>query len=94
MSTDRASHRSNPFRSIRRVGRIVVLRSEFLLLSEVNEDTCYRRFLPSIANCTVPVGVLAPEGVTLNVAIKITPCPAIDGLAEETTAGRRPRPPG
>jgi hypothetical protein len=43
-------------------------------------------FVPSIWNCTVPVGVPAPGAVTLMVAVKVTLWPDTEGLAEATTA--------
>ncbi|MDE3229382.1 MAG: hypothetical protein KGO05_05845 [Chloroflexota bacterium] len=42
--------------------------------------------LPSITNCTVPVGVPAPGAVTLTVAVKVTVWPNDEGLAEEVRA--------
>jgi hypothetical protein len=42
--------------------------------------------LASIWNCTIPVGVPTPGAVTLIVAVKVTDCPDIEELAEETTA--------
>jgi hypothetical protein len=47
--------------------------------------TAAPKFVPSITNCTVPVGVLLPEaGVT--VAVKLTPWPTTDGLADAARA--------
>jgi hypothetical protein len=41
--------------------------------------------VPSMANCTVPVGVPPPEaGVTF--AVKLTACPKFEGFWLETTA--------
>ena len=41
------------------------------------------RFVPPSLNCTVPVGVPAVE---ITVAVKVTFCPALDGLTDEETA--------
>src|SRR5205807_2737289 len=38
---------------------------------------------PLSLNCTVPVGVPAPE---VTVAVKVTLCPKLDGLTEESRA--------
>ena len=42
--------------------------------------------LPSIWNCTAPVGVPAPGAVMLMVAVKVTFWPDVEGLTEDTTA--------
>jgi hypothetical protein len=41
--------------------------------------------LPSIRNCTVPLGVPLPGELTLTVAAKLTNWPATDGTAEAFT---------
>jgi hypothetical protein len=41
--------------------------------------------LLSMTNCTVPLGEPPPGGVTLTVAVKVTVCPGVDGLADERT---------
>ena len=41
-----------------------------------------RTAVPS-ANCTLPVGTPAPGATTVTVAVKVTGCPKVDGLAEE-----------
>ena len=41
--------------------------------------------LPSITNCTVPVGAPAPGAVMLIVTVKFTVWPEVDGLIEATT---------
>jgi hypothetical protein len=38
-----------------------------------------------LRNVTVPVGVPAPGGVTVTVAVKVTACPTADGFADEVT---------
>jgi hypothetical protein len=43
------------------------------------------KFVPSMTNCTVPVGVPLPGAVTLTVAVKLTLWPANEGLTEEST---------
>src|SRR5438445_5935319 len=40
---------------------------------------------PSTANCTVPVGVPAPEPVTATVAVKVTAWLGAEGLTEDFT---------
>jgi hypothetical protein len=42
--------------------------------------------LPSIVNCTMPVGVPLPGAVTVTVALKVTLWPDTDGLTEPLTA--------
>jgi len=41
--------------------------------------------VPSILNCTVPLGVPAPGTLALTVAVNVTLCPNTDGLADEVT---------
>jgi hypothetical protein len=41
--------------------------------------------LPSIRNCTVPLGIPAPGAVTLMMAVKPTLWPDAEGLTEELT---------
>src|SRR5438477_12169910 len=43
---------------------------------------------PSTVNCTVPVGVPAPEPVTGTVAVKVTAWRGADGLTEDFTVVR------
>jgi hypothetical protein len=43
------------------------------------------KFVPSMTNCTVPVGVPLAAAVTLTVAVKLTFWPDTDGLTEELT---------
>ena len=38
---------------------------------------------PLSKNCTVPVGVPDPGGVTLTVAVNITLCPNAEGVADD-----------
>ena len=38
--------------------------------------------LPSMVNCTVPVGVPAPGAVTAMVAVKVTFCPETPGFGD------------
>jgi hypothetical protein len=38
-----------------------------------------------LRNATEPVGVPAPGGVTVTVAVKVTACPTVDGLDDEVT---------
>ena len=40
---------------------------------------------PSMRNCTVPVGVPAPGEAAATVAVNVTACPAVAGLAEEVS---------
>src|SRR5438132_1588530 len=42
--------------------------------------------LPSIWNCTFPVGVPAPGLCTVMVAVTVTACPNSGGVTEELTA--------
>src|SRR6266498_138064 len=44
------------------------------------------KLLPSILNCTVPVGVPEPGATGVTVAVKVIDWPKQDGLAEEVTA--------
>src|SRR3954463_5126245 len=43
------------------------------------------KFEPSITNCTVPVGVPVPGAITEIVAVNVTFCDGLDGLADEVT---------
>ena len=43
------------------------------------------KLLPSIANCTVPLGVPVPGAVALTVAVNVTDWPNTEGLVEELT---------
>ena len=44
------------------------------------------KLLPSILNCTVPVGVPEPGATALTVAVKVTDWPEQDGLADDAIA--------
>jgi len=44
------------------------------------------KLLPSIANCTVPVGVPEPGAAALTVAVKVADWPKTDVLADDVTA--------
>jgi hypothetical protein len=48
------------------------------------------KLLPSIVNCTVPVGVPAPGAAADTVAVKLTDCPYADGFRLDTTAALLP----
>ena len=45
--------------------------------------TALPRLTPPTKNWTPPVGVPAPGGIALTVAVKVTVCPNTDGLAED-----------
>jgi len=65
--------------------RVVVLYEAVVTPPVVLTLTELPALLPSIWNCTVPVGVPAPGAVILIVAVKVTFWPALDGLTEELT---------
>jgi hypothetical protein len=64
---------------------VLVLKEAVATPFEVLTGTGLPALLPSIWNCTVPVGVPAPGAAARTVAVKVTPCPDVDGLAEELT---------
>jgi hypothetical protein len=43
------------------------------------------KFAPSIMNWMVPVAVPDPGAVAVTMAVKVTFCPLVDGLADEVT---------
>ena len=43
------------------------------------------KLVPSIANCTVPLGVPVPGAVALTAAVNVTDWPNTEGLLEELT---------
>jgi len=43
------------------------------------------KLLPSIVNCTVPLGVPVPGATAATVAVKLTACPYTDGFRLDTT---------
>ncbi len=65
--------------------KLVVLRKAVEVPPEVVMPTGLPALLPSIWNCTVPVGAPAPGAPTLIVAVNVTLWLAIDGLTAETT---------
>jgi hypothetical protein len=54
------------------------------LAPEPDSCTAAPKGTPSIENWTEPVGVAAPV-VSVTVAVNVTDCPKVDGLAEEVT---------
>src|SRR5947209_2359302 len=67
-----------------RVGRVVVLKEAVVMPLVVLTLTGLPALLPSIWNCTIPVGVPKPDAVMI-VAVKVMLCLDADGFAEVTT---------
>jgi hypothetical protein len=65
---------------------VVVLKAAVVTPPEVLMLTGLPALLPSIWNWAVPLGVPLPGPVMLMLAVKVTFCPVVDGLAEATTA--------
>jgi hypothetical protein len=65
--------------------KLAVLKEAVITPPEVVTPTGLPVLLPSIWNCTVPVGVPAPGAPTLMVAVKVTLWLAIAGLIVEAT---------
>ena len=66
--------------------KVLVLKEAVVTPPVVLTLTGLPALLPSTWNCTVPAGVPAPGAVTLMVAVKVTFCPEVEGLTEDTTA--------
>src|SRR6266852_4868273 len=66
--------------------KLAVLKEAVVTPPDVLTLTGLPALLPSIWNCTVPVGVPVPGVVTPMVAVKVTFWLVTDGLAEDTTA--------
>src|SRR5262249_15422128 len=65
--------------------RVLVVKLAVVTPPEVVTLTGPPELTPSTANCTVPVGVPAPEPVTATVAVKVTAWLGADGLTEDVT---------
>ena len=69
-----------------RVGRRRQRGDAPLVATPPTRVTALPKFVPSIWNCTVPVGVSEPGGLAATLAVKLTDWPKAEGLAVEVTA--------